>query len=499
MAKVDIQSVVSTDKDESSSELVPEGRNENEDEAGQFEQFDTLPGDDILVTVNMSDDDFQTDEEELETEEVSDNEPEDEELADAASVAGSTSTEVTFKIPEQTPEGNKVTVVVPAAGLMEMVQDLVKKSIQEANAGQSNNIAKKVAGNSSPGDQGNMVTPNKRKENNRELTNKSPSDTTIYAPGLKLINKETVGDKASPIDQISNFVEQVRLETEAVSHTRSPLMRVDEVRRGSLIQPQLGTSRDAQVTEGGTGCELREEAQARNRAANYIVQAEQYKAAIQKPGEPSFVTQPIANPVFGDGRLISMGGFNTDARPMNLNEDDEFFHLTCHVEPGLKNKILNGEFVKLEKLLPKTRGVNNRFSDESKMQLVNRDGMSWVPAEKEKINSFRRWEQAFRIYASIYSKAHPSRSPEIFQYIHVISTAANSFAWDNVAEYDYTFRQLMSNYPHRSWAKIYTQIWNLALKDLINRGSVSVKGSGTGQGYSNNNAGGRATGREKYC
>ena len=113
------------------------------------------------------------------------------------------------------------------------------------------------------------------------------------------------------------------------------------------------------------------------------------------------------------------------------------------------------------------------------------------------IFSTRLQQQAFRIYASIYSKAHPSRSPEIFQYIHVISTAATCFVWDNVVEYDYTFRQLMSNYPHRSWAKIYTQVWNLALKDPINRGSA--KGSRMGQGHSSNNTGGRAAGREKYC
>ena len=35
--------------------------------------------------------------------------------------------------------------------------------------------------------------------------------------------------------------------------------------------------------------------------------------------------------------------------------DEDFFQLMCHVEPGLRVKIENGEFVDLEKLLPKDK------------------------------------------------------------------------------------------------------------------------------------------------
>ena len=102
--------------------------------------------------------------------------------------------------------------------------------------------------------------------------------------------------------------------------------------------------------------------------------------------------------------------------------------------------------------------------------MVNRDRqMYFVPAEKDKINNVRRWEQAFRVYATIYSQCNPQRSPEIWQYIHIINTAASSFAWENVANYDFTFRNLMAAYPQRSWAKTYTQMWNIAMRDPINR------------------------------
>ena len=35
--------------------------------------------------------------------------------------------------------------------------------------------------------------------------------------------------------------------------------------------------------------------------------------------------------------------------------DDEFFHLTCHVDLNLKHKIERGEFVELDKLLTRDR------------------------------------------------------------------------------------------------------------------------------------------------
>ena len=94
-------------------------------------------------------------------------------------------------------------------------------------------------------------------------------------------------------------------------------------------------------------------------------------------------------------------------------------------------------------------------------------------------DDFKRWDQAFRVYAAIYSKAHPDRSAEIWQYIHIIHTAAGSYMWDNVAYYDFTFRQLMARKPNRSWAKIYTQVWNLAMRDpLLKIQNHNSSGSG---------------------
>ena len=86
----------------------------------------------------------------------------------------------------------------------------------------------------------------------------------------------------------------------------------------------------------------------------------------------------------------------------------------------------------------------------------------------------RKWEQAFRVYAAIYTKANPHRASEIWQYVYCINTAAQSFHWDNVTFYDMTFRQLMAFKPWRTWAKTYLQGLNLATRDPILKKSLTT-------------------------
>ena len=144
--------------------------------------------------------------------------------------------------------------------------------------------------------------------------------------------------------------------------------------------------------------------------------------------------------------------------------------------------------------------------------MVNKDGFTYfIPANdrdgNNKINGVCKWEQAFRVYAAIYCQENPLRSAEIWQYIYVINTVASTFQWDNVAWYDYTFRQLMAAKPNRSWAKIYNQFWNLAMRNPIssssnnsshNRGGVSYNGSSGNRNFGQSSSHGHGGGRKKY-
>ena len=283
---------------------------------------------------------------------------------------------------------------------------------------------------------------------------KSPSDTTIYALVLRLKNQENNPDHF--IDKISNFVEEMRIESE--QQRDSPVRQRAE-------KPAPTTTTQVAVAEPvpGTSTEVEQ-------ANKLVMEVEQFNAAIEAPPKGNdfqcFINQPgVVGAVFNNDPCISLNKFDV-IQCSDDRDDDEFFHLTCHVDSTLKARIEKGEFVDLERLLPK-----KRTKEEGRLEWVNRDGLTYLaPQDKEqKIKNVRRWDQAFRIYASIYCNANPSHAGEIWQYIHVINSAASTYVWENVSNYDVTFCQMMAERPGRSWNKIYTQYWQLALKEHINK------------------------------
>ena len=130
--------------------------------------------------------------------------------------------------------------------------------------------------------------------------------------------------------------------------------------------------------------------------------------------------------------------FQEDLRPYFKSElelhrfvdtDDDFFHVTFHVEDSLKAKIQRGEFVDLERLLPQDRNQLN--NDRRPVEIVNVGGQTYIgtasQANTGKIMGIRKWEQAFRTYAAIYTEVNPERASEIWQYVYTINLAALSF------------------------------------------------------------------------
>ena len=130
----------------------------------------------------------------------------------------------------------------------------------------------------------------------------------------------------------------------------------------------------------------------------------------------------------------------------------------------------------MDKLLLKDNPFQAKVvaSNETKLEWVQSQGSTYlVPAKTtSRINCFRRWEQAFRMYATIYCTKNPSRAREIWQYISVINTASMSYNWDSVYNYNVVFQQLMEFNPNRSWAVTYNQMWNLFMTNPISTNQV---------------------------
>ena len=210
---------------------------------------------------------------------------------------------------------------------------------------------------------------------------------------------------------------------------------------------------------------------AKERADKVLIEAKKFKATVADPGrqsnnfegtlniEKSLVDLDFDQQQAGDGHLAAAHvhaqsplGLPPNIQP-NINildigkgvSDDDFFHLTCHIEPNLIHKVEKGEFVELEKLLPKDKYGKS----EERLEWVHRDGGTFlVPTHRDsKIGSFRKWEQAFRAYTTINCGANPHRSKEIWQYITVINTAATSYLWENIYNYDITLYHLMAFNP----------------------------------------------------
>ena len=173
-------------------------------------------------------------------------------------------------------------------------------------------------------------TPKQKNDKETRVINaiKSPSDTTIYAPVLakspaKEVNhgmRNSVGNQY--IDNISNFVEQMRLHQELK----------DRQQEGEVLD-QMNIGDPSQQEEIDNETEKRDErrSEARSTTDRIIREVELFWANIEHPK--------------GNAKN------NLDFRQL----DDEFFHLTCHIDSTLMEKIKKGQFVDLEKLLPSDR------------------------------------------------------------------------------------------------------------------------------------------------
>lgn len=129
------------------------------------------------------------------------------------------------------------------------------------------------------------------------------------------------------------------------------------------------------------------------------------------------------------------------------------------VSQTLKAKIVAGDYVDLALLF------DSKFEDGTKTLTVNSAGeIIFKPASNNlnsKISSIESWTDAFIIYASIYSAAHPERHQELLKYMSTIRTAAKrckSLGWKL---YDQQFRHRIAMDPSRTWSAIDYELWLL--------------------------------------
>ena len=292
-------------------------------------------------------------------------------------------------------------------------------------------------------------------------------------------------DDVTLIEKISNFEKSICLDN---NRTKLP--------NGSLSIPE-SEDRDVCRVEhknGRTSGQMnhlfsREKEQSRAEpdlvADQLLMQAEKFKARVEAPKGDfvnySDIIMPYDYDKLRSKFVIPEGLAPIDREIMflrNFDQDNEFFHVTSQIEPSLRSKIEKGEFVELERLLPKDRTFGTKHDDLNRQlcQLITQGTNNFVdpPAPKSrKIINIKKWDQAFRVYAAIYINANPERASEIWQFVYVIHTDAAANHWENAYYYDVNFRELMASKPWRSWGKTYTQGWNMAFNNA-NSSSVGL-------------------------
>ena len=239
----------------------------------------------------------------------------------------------------------------------------------------------------------NRTTPRNSFNVNKENRNmvKSPSDMTIYAAALKKTPNNCIGQVGNlgnqgsndsvMINKISNFIQGIRIDSSRKSpgQQQQPIIPSDE---DLLAAGNSGDLPGVMMSQEDLDME-----EVRKTAEKIIVKAEQFKASVVPP-QPGTYNDQL--------QKFELSKFNNFDELMDKikgsiveDQDDKFFHVTFHIDSGLKAKIEKGEFVELEKLLPRNRFQT--LKDDRKLQFFYQDGETFfAPAEKEsKISNVR--------------------------------------------------------------------------------------------------------------
>ena len=303
------------------------------------------------------------------------------------------------------------------------------------NPGLKNYIKKSLSGQKSGRKpQTSTRKKSKRGKNSKNTIYDSPSNATVYTPAVKKLVGPVRASGANSED-IERGIRQIRLLNN--------------------VSPAGRQRSDASSSEGREERPALSDREQEIHAAaeKLVLDSERQKASVMK---------------LPDGECEVVRNDLVPLKPYNYFDDANFLTTTCHLEPGVIDKAKNGKYVELDKLLNK-RMKDQKAGQELKMHLINKEGQCyWGPVkDEEKVTGIKKWEEAFKVYMMVFAQANPSRGAEIMAYSDVISGAAQTFVWENVANYDFYFRKLMENNPGRSWGRIHSQLWSLMLKDHI--------------------------------
>ena len=327
-------------------------------------------------------------------------------------------------------------------------------------------------------------------KNTQNLEDDIESELTIYRNAVK---RGTVNRGSSSSEDLINTSDELNAEEVAPEFnpylSERQLEKEKEQRNKHRNRDEEMEARDDRYYEEDEERRAREREQlqrdkGKDKSDRLLRDAEAGKARIYDidlPGNYDKYSEQFERD-FGQVRMRDSG------REVSAVVDENYHLVGSHIDDTIRDKIVSNQYVDFAKLLPKTRSM---YDEDQRMFLYNKSGQQyWGPAQdrNQTIDSYFKWEQAFRVFCDVYTNRYPYRAGELIQYNHIIHTAALSFAWENVYTYDCEFRIHMSKNPTRKWGVILQQAYMMFIKDRA-RGRFNPQqsaSSGTNSGSNGN-------------
>ena len=143
-----------------------------------------------------------------------------------------------------------------------------------------------------------------------------------------------------------------------------------------------------------------------------------------------------------------------DPIPLLTYNDHDIF-----ISEVTRNKIWNGEYVKLALLLK--QNFSSTQSVSGTLAIIDNQ-LSIKPATskiKQPINSIEMWSDAFINFILVYIQKHIAKASDLLRYMAVIRGAAVNNPISKWLVYDMQFRLRTSKDPNRSWSQIDGHLW----------------------------------------
>ena len=139
------------------------------------------------------------------------------------------------------------------------------------------------------------------------------------------------------------------------------------------------------------------------------------------------------------------------------------------VSDSLRQRILKGEFVDLNCLLPEVLSsvtpepieLNVSGASRAVRVVTSPDTGAYKPHARRHIHDMGTWLEAWSNYCLVLCSAAPQRATELLGYQSIIASANRQFLPEAWLSYDAQFRLAMSTSPGCRWDNINTNLWQL--------------------------------------